>query len=584
MTGFTDTGWVLQASSEASGAMAGQRKGRTRQSGTAWTRSGCLTCKKRRKGCDKAKPSCNNCIKQGRICEGYGSLWVKPLGPSAQVFTPTDGVKRRRLSVSSPSQPSSPALSSYLDTWPDTKSSPDSISTRWSLPSTPRSRLIEEQVTQDRRSDTDRTGQTIDSDDRLVVLTSPCSPSSHLSGPEFHYLQYHVEHGSRLLANLETDDNPLRSLLIPRAMSSPLLMKAVCAVSALHLANRSQGFSAQTASANFYGRTLAGLRAALAECTTEILPDDAMLAVGLMCKYEIVRGSVKQWIVHLNALQRLIASRGGLIAMDRDAAVYLRGLYLYAYNMARISNRKRITAFESCPADTDLGTPRLDIYIGYTEDILNICARIAELPSLAGDVISLRLAIASFNDSLVTWSHTNTTYIIPQGLTHASLTRLQLVAECFRDGAFIYLHSILERMGMKSASHKWDRPNVPERNPYFTEWLPLISIPKSVAVHRCLARVESFPLDDHCEYSALTFPLFIAGCESDVPEHRGLVLRLLSKLQVNFGIGNVERAKEMLNILWARQDAHDRDQDRGFAQQVHWLDVLEELQWELILA
>lgn len=63
--------------------------------------------------------------------------------------------------------------------------------------------------------------------------------------------------------------------------------------------------------------------------------------------------------------------------------------------MARISNRKRIIASESSPADTDLGTPRLDIYIGYTEEILDICARIAELPSLADDDVSLRLAVAS---------------------------------------------------------------------------------------------------------------------------------------------------------------------------------------------
>ena len=63
--------------------------------------------------------------------------------------------------------------------------------------------------------------------------------------------------------------------------------------------------------------------------------------------------------------------------------------------MARISNRTRITAVEACPADTDLGPPRLDIYIGYTEEILNLCARIAELPSLKGDAVSLRLTIAS---------------------------------------------------------------------------------------------------------------------------------------------------------------------------------------------
>ena len=125
-----------------------------------------------------------------------------------------------------------------------------------------------------------------------------------------------------------------------------------------------------------------------------------------------------------------------------------------------------------------------------------------------------------------------------------------------------------------------------ENSPYITEWAPLISAPKSTAIYRCLARVESFPLDDHCEYSALTFPLFISGCESDVFAHRDLIIRSLGKLQTNFGIGNVERAKEVLRILWARQDANAKDVAAGgsASRKTHWVDILEELQWELILA
>lgn len=125
-----------------------------------------------------------------------------------------------------------------------------------------------------------------------------------------------------------------------------------------------------------------------------------------------------------------------------------------------------------------------------------------------------------------------------------------------------------------------------ENSPYITELAPLISVPKSTAIYRCLARVESFPLDDHCEYSALTFPLFISGCESDVFDHRDLVIRSLGKLQTNFGIGNVERAKEVLRILWVRQDANAQDIVAGgsASRKTHWVDILEELQWELILA
>ncbi|KAF7538250.1 hypothetical protein G7054_g3082 [Neopestalotiopsis clavispora] len=35
------------------------------------TKTGCLTCRKRKKKCDELKPECNNCIRGGFICQGY---------------------------------------------------------------------------------------------------------------------------------------------------------------------------------------------------------------------------------------------------------------------------------------------------------------------------------------------------------------------------------------------------------------------------------------------------------------------------------------------------------------------------------
>lgn len=67
--------------------------------------------------------------------------------------------------------------------------------------------------------------------------------------------------------------------------------------------------------------------------------------------------------------------------------------------MARISNRNCIT-FTDLSVDSDIGIPKLDIYIGYTEEILKLCARIAELPSLQADMLALRLSIASMFVSL----------------------------------------------------------------------------------------------------------------------------------------------------------------------------------------
>lgn len=328
------------------GESSSVKKGRTRQSGTPWTRSGCLTCKKRRKACDKTKPryvgkrtyglglatncfSCNNCLRQGRTCEGYGSMWVEPLGPSAQVFSKVESPKRRRLDDALSLSPSAWSLTPP-EAWLEPHSSgssgqvtPGSLSTPTSpeecgsiIPEPNTIQYSGEWTLDYIKSPTD------------AVIPRPQGYISHLSCHETHYLQYHMEQGSRLLSNLESKDNPLRSILIPRAMSSPLLMKAVCAVSALHLANRSHGSDAHTAAVKYYSGTLNGLRKILGACPTETLSDNAILAVGMLCKYEIVRGSVKQWSVHLNALQRLIVSRGGYTSIDRPAAEFLRGLYM----------------------------------------------------------------------------------------------------------------------------------------------------------------------------------------------------------------------------------------------------------------
>lgn len=71
-----------------------------------------------------------------------------------------------------------------------------------------------------------------------------------------------------------------------------------------------------------------------------------------------------------------------------------RHRFVYAYQMARISNRTCITSMD-ISINSDIGIPKLDIYIGYTEELLELCARIAELPALKNDTLALHLSVAS---------------------------------------------------------------------------------------------------------------------------------------------------------------------------------------------
>lgn len=51
------------------------------------TKTGCMTCRRRKKKCDEQHPACNNCIRGGFLCEGYSSrgTWQKPSNAKAPV-------------------------------------------------------------------------------------------------------------------------------------------------------------------------------------------------------------------------------------------------------------------------------------------------------------------------------------------------------------------------------------------------------------------------------------------------------------------------------------------------------------------
>lgn len=253
-------------------------------------------------------------------------MWAEPLNPSAQVFQQVTAPKRRRTSLSpspsvhakTPSECFSPVSTSSIILPLSPSPSIDHTTIQILSPAAENNELVKFN---------DSPVETTKVDEFIIDLPSPSGYISHLSNIETHYLQYHMELGSKLLANLENDENPLRSLIIPRALSSPLLMKALCALSAMHFANRSRdNLCAQNTAAEYYVQAMSGLRSTLAGSAGGALPDESIIAVGLMIKYEIVRGSVQQWSVHLDALEKLLISRGGFASFDRDTAEFLWGL------------------------------------------------------------------------------------------------------------------------------------------------------------------------------------------------------------------------------------------------------------------
>ena len=77
----------------------------------------------------------------------------------------------------------------------------------------------------------------------------------------------------------------------------------------------------------------------------------------------------------------------------RPASANMVNRFIYAHNVAKITNRRQCVAIT--PGPTNLSITKLDIYVGYTEEIIKICARIADIPYLNIDSSAIRLEIDS---------------------------------------------------------------------------------------------------------------------------------------------------------------------------------------------
>ncbi|KAH7238307.1 hypothetical protein BKA59DRAFT_241849 [Fusarium tricinctum] len=81
------------------------------------TKTGCLTCRKRRIKCDEGRPICNNCIKSKRQCEGYNQrvIFKNPMGtmqggPFGSAFYPQGPAHLGHLQVKASPQGQLPTI------------------------------------------------------------------------------------------------------------------------------------------------------------------------------------------------------------------------------------------------------------------------------------------------------------------------------------------------------------------------------------------------------------------------------------------------------------------------------------------
>ncbi|CAG9957082.1 unnamed protein product [Clonostachys rosea f. rosea IK726] len=625
-----------------------------------WSRTGCITCKRRRKKCDRAQPACNSCEKRGIQCEGYQQVFItqSPWGyrriteprskakgrPSTTASDPTLRETASELARPSPSGKVNPQQEI---SWVHLVADPPTLSKNqghpehgpYQLATTETEALLTESSSSNalvaregpadknynnddvtcnvptpeeqdkctppqeesldlRSQEEDLTGHldslfscTEDSSSGDVemsnaiidatLLLPTLSAFPNVTFENFYYLQYLDEQAATQLLNVDSGVfNPLRRLILPRALDCPGVLYGVCAVAACHQAQRSDPetrIDQNIVATRFYVKSVNWLQSTVGRQTVQLDSqcsswDDASVITSLLlCKYEIIKGSSAHWRDHLDGLELLIQKKGGIHNLEVECAQYVASFLRYHRMIADICHLEKAT---NCQENNGLdvmatSTFSLDVYSGCAHHLLKTCHDIARLASRlesqeAVTYTDFAEAEARIISSLGTSIIKPEVQCLSDGTSISQISRLLYVAQRTRYAAFVFLHSVVERAIELCKFGDAERDALRLQIPYT----------KSQALDGCLEMLAEVPIAQHCEFAGLALAFFLAGCEVEDEHRKYLVLEKLFLIQRSFGLGHIASANEALMMIWQR--------DRGAKAQVWW-NMMRDTGWELIL-
>lgn len=422
-----------------------------------------------------------------------------------------------------------------------------------------------------------------------IFLSRPSTPvTSRLLelNPQYRELWYHY---TEILSNLHTphevSSNPIVQVLSPVAQShDPLL--AVLLASSLENYRSLRGLAPDEALlTTLINTAVVGVQRELTTTVDGKVGDETLATVIALCDFEVVarkRATTSSWRVHLEGARRLISLRGGpkcVVGRDSDFYQFLIKWLAYFDIMAALTNTNPDASplFEGKywlkahgeDAVLEQEDFKLDPYMGFLQNVVPFFIEIGHLTKAKRHLqralnlreahelhLRCRLLESSLKDTLGTAT----------GQAWMSPKKLSIMIDCH--DAFVYstmIHLYRRVEGLGSGT-----PDV------------------RTAVIQGLAHIarscQQEDDDDDRETidSSLLFPLFTFGCEAASAAERAFVLDRLTALGA-LGLGNVDRAVEVLLSIWASSEGDDawHDSDR----QLDWDQILHMFHgWEVNLA
>ncbi|KAJ4097461.1 hypothetical protein NW760_011141 [Fusarium oxysporum] len=313
------------------------------------SRTGCFTCRKRKKKCDESKPICSGCKRNKLDC-----VWPEPQpakGPSRSSFGAASTSSQQSVaslrqghdadSVNDPVIPDPVPEEDRAAENPDVPQNGDSSPVHGQGDT----HMVDAEADVDiieAVDDVDQPSpsQSSNSSDSPTVITTwdadtanaltlalPPSPDTGLSFngaitmpmsmlPEqghqsYELLSYYLSRTANSMGNGSTDVNPFIAKLIPLAFSKPLVLQLILAQSAAHRQASAERHPSDEIAQRYYTDSLRMFRNVVDEYVSGNAENTLVLTVGslIMCLTEVAKGDIHGTIFdHLTASKSLVST------------------------------------------------------------------------------------------------------------------------------------------------------------------------------------------------------------------------------------------------------------------------------------
>ncbi|KAH7136405.1 fungal-specific transcription factor domain-containing protein [Dactylonectria macrodidyma] len=531
------------------------------------SRRGCLTCRRRKRRCDEAKPVCMSCLRLKSDCV-YPTLgsssnplkFIVATSPN-HYFIPVEEQARNLGFL----HLSSHELASLSPRYADVAESkgPSLVERDPDSAHVPRDELQRDNQVQ-------------------LALSHPfslnISPFTFSEGREPLWavetalMQYYAEVISSSRVYVQTDRNSFRTSVMPRVLfhQGPLLF-TVLAMSAAEWGQNfiGDGRDYGALSARYKVQALHELQSSLTDTGNS---EENLLTCLLLASLEIAEGSRPTWLRHLQGALALLDNFS--TSIDPSVAKFVLQYFRFRYILMETTQPKKYaqatsSGLEDLPydhamnriAEAEYALPLIhgseslvDEHIGCSMELVDIINQISAL--------SLTINPLNEEDVSVDRRHMECEHLehrimqLSPKIVGIDDDYLLKSAESFRVAAQIYL-----RLTCHDASIT--QPSIVEPHQ------KLLACLSDIIVERESRR--SFPM----------WPLFIAGCTCFTDEQRKTVLDLFSILDSKWPISNISAVWKAVRTVW-----HTRDLTATPAscKQQDWQEIIHKFGWKLALS